>query len=231
MIDLNRLFENWFAEKQYSVAEKLSFADDTRLRIADNNSSGAFNAVLVELNANFVAAGGATGSEAVALAVRKAGVQMKRNLLDDIRETIRRREGKVNSAFGKGSPEYLEFFPQGLKPYNDMNEAQVESQLDVLIAAGGAHDGTIKSEFSTFKTDWLAAKQAAGEKIAAASEADLTQDEALAALDLTLMKVIFTAALTFVGQKAMGPVLFDQSRLYNKSGGPEPEPAPLPGGP
>ncbi len=40
MIDLNRLFENWFAEKQYSVAEKLSFADDTRLRIADNNSSG-----------------------------------------------------------------------------------------------------------------------------------------------------------------------------------------------
>ena len=200
------------------MAEKLSFATATRDGIAQNNSTGVFDNVLVELNANLLAVGGKTGSEAVALAVRKAGVQAKRNLLDDIRATIRRREGKITSAFGKGSPEYLEFFPQGLKSYNEMNEAEVESQLDVLIAAGLNHDPEIKAEFSIFKTGWNNAKAAAGEKIAAASEADLQQDTALRALELTLMKVIFTAALAFIGQEEMGPVLFDQSRLENKGG-------------
>ncbi len=218
MLDLNRLFENWFSDPEFSVAEKLSFADDTRQRIAQNNTSGVFDTILVELNANFIAAGGATGSEAVALAVRKAGVAAKRDLLDTIRSTVRRREGKVINDFGKGSPQYLEFFPQGLKPYNEMNEAEVEGQLAVLIAAGGNHDATLKAEFGDLKTNWLAAKKAAGEKIAAVSGADLTQDQAMTALELTLMKVIFTAALAFVGNNAMGPVLFDQSRLENKQG-------------
>jgi hypothetical protein len=42
-----------------------------------------------------------------------------------------------------------------------------------------------------------------------------------------LMKVVFTAGLAFTGNEAMGPLLFDQSRLYPAGSSAVPEsPAP-----
>ena len=38
-------------------------------------------------------------------------------------------------------------------------------------------------------------------------------------VSLGIFRMIFTAAPTFVGQEAMGPILFDQSRLENNGGG------------
>ena len=121
--------------------------------------------------------------------------------------------------FGKGSPEYAEFFPQGITPYRDMNETDVEKMLPVLIAAAHKHKPALEPELAGLLTQWKAARKAAGDQIAGASAVDLSQEQAVAALRLTLMKVIFTAALAFVGQESMGPVLFDQSRLENNSGG------------
>jgi hypothetical protein len=69
-------------------------------------------------------------------------------------------------------------------------------------------------------------KDAADDKIAAASTADGDQDAAIAALELVLMKVIFTAALAFTANPAMGPILFDRSKLYAPGQSPEPDPEP-----
>lgn len=219
MINLNRLFQNWFDDPEISVSELLSFAGDTRGRVAAHNSSGAFDILLPELDTNLGAAGGATGDEATQLAVRKAAVAAKRTLLEQIKGLISRRAGRVSDTFGKGSPQYLEFFPQGITPYREMNETDVAGKLAVLIAAAHKYDPTMETEFKAQLTSWTSAQKAAGDQIASTSAADVTQDQALAALRITLMKIIFTAALTFVGQENMGPALFDQSRLENRSGG------------
>lgn len=226
MLNLHRMFGIWFADPEITAARKLSFADDTRARLAANNSGGVFDLILPPLDAAITAAGGTNSSEAVALAVRKAAVQSKRILLDQIKDTISRRAGRISDTFGKDSPEYTEFFPQGITAYRTMTEPEVVPALETIIAAGLAHDPNIAAEFEVLKTAWETAKDAADAKIAAVSAMDGDQDAALAALDLVLMKVVFTAALAFIGNTAMGAVLFDQSKLYAPGQSPEPEPTP-----
>lgn len=217
MIDLDRLFENWFESPEITPTRKLSFADDLRDRLAANNAGGEFNVILPELDAALTAAGGATSSEAVALAVRKAGVQGKVTLLEEIKTLISRRSGRISDNFGKKSAIYTEFFPSGVTAYRDMNEGEVEQNLDVILAAAKKHDLDMETEFKALKLSWLAAKQAAGDKIATASAIGGNQDAAIATLNTVLMKVIFTAALAFTGDEKMGPILFNQARLYPAS--------------
>ena len=226
MIDIHRMFGVWFASPRITPARKLSFADDTRSRLAANNGGGAFNLVLPVLDAAITAAGGANSSEAVALAVRKAAVQSKRIVLESIKDTISRRAGGINDTYGKDSAVYTEFFPQGVTAYRNMTEAEVVPALDTLIAAAINHEPTLEPEFTALKDDWILIKDAADDKIAAVSAMDGNQDAALAALDLALMKVVFTAALAFTGNTAMGPILFDQSKLYAPGQSPEPDPEP-----
>lgn len=214
MLDLDRLFENWFKNPEIIPDRKLSFADDLRDRLAANNASGVFNIILPQLDAALTAAGGATSSEAVAIAVRKAGVQAKVTLLEEIKALISRRSGRISDNFGKKSVVYTEFFPSGVTEYRDMNEGEVDANLDVIIAAAKKHDPAMETEFKALKASWVAAKQAAGDKIATASAAGGGQDAAIATLNEVLMKVVFTAALAFTGDTKMGPLLFDQSRLY-----------------
>ena len=226
MIDLSRLFTNWFSNKNFTPTRKLSFADDTRSRIASNNGGGEFDVLLPLLDAAIVSAGGTTGSENVAKAVRRAAVIGKRNLLEQIKDTISSRAGRIADSYGKESEIYAAFFPAGVTAYRQMTESEVGPMLDVIIAAGNEYEPDIGIEFTALKADWTAVKDAADDRIAAVSTADGNQDAAIDALDLILMRVIFTAALAFVGNPAMGPILFDQSKLYAPGQSPEPDPEP-----
>lgn len=225
MRNLNCVFDIWFSDPEIIPARKLSFADSLRDRLAANNGGGEFDVILPQLDAALTAAGGAVSSEAVALAVRKAAVQAKVILLAEIKALISRRSGRISDGFGKNSVEYTEFFPQGVTGYRNMTEPEVEAGLDTILAAAKKHDPAIETEFQALKTSWLAARQAAGDKIAKASALDGVNHVALAALDIVLMKVVFTAGLAFTGDAGMGPILFDQSRLYPADRAAEPEPA------
>lgn len=215
MLDLNRIFENWFADPQFSVTEKLNFAESTRNNLAANNEDGVFDEVLPLLQTAYATAGGNTGSEAVAVAVRVAAVKSKKLLLETIKSTISRRSGGISDDFGRDSATYAEFFPRGVTDYREMNETEVPEKLDVLIAAGTKYAPALAAEFTALKTNWVATKKAAGDKISEVGAAALSQDATMTALELVLMKVIFTAGLAFAGHEAMGPKLFDQSRLNN----------------
>lgn len=224
MLNLNRVFDIWFSDPEIIPSRKLSFADDLRDRLAANNSGGDFDVILPQLDAALTAAGGAASSESVALAVRKAAVQAKVILLAEIKSLISRRSGRISDTFGKNSVEYTEFFPQGVTAYREMTEPEVATGLDTIIAAARKYDPAMQAEFTALKTSWLAALQGAGEKIAQASSLDGNQDAAFAALDIVLMKVVFTAGLAFTGNTVMGAFLFDQSRLYPAGQGPDEEP-------
>lgn len=230
MIDLDRLFENWFTKSTITPTRKLSFADDLRDRLAANNQGGVFDLILPQLDAALVAAGGETAKEAVALAVRKAGVQAKVGLMAEIKGLISRRSGRIADQFGKKSVEYTEFFPQGISAYTAMNEAEMAAGLDVIIAAAAKHDAVMKAEFEALKANWNIARQAAGDTIAAVSAISGGQERALAKLDEVLMKVLFTAGLAFTGDTRMGPILFDQSRLYPAGQSGEKDPVVTPPG-
>ncbi len=72
----------------------------------------------------------------------------------------------------------------------------------------------METEIKAFKASWVAAKQGAGDKIATARASGGSQDAAITAPNDVLMKGGCTAALAFTGDTKMGPLLFDQSRLY-----------------
>ena len=228
MTNLDRLFDDWFADPQFSPAEKLSFGADLRARLAQNNATTAFDGVLAEVDGLLTLAGGATGDEATALAVRKAAVAAKKTHLEVVRDAVSRREGRVRDQFGKDSPAYLEFYPQGITPYRLMKEADVEPKLAVLIAAGHKHLPALETEFTALRTTWTALRTAASGAIGGVGAVNVSQNDALSALGHAMQKAILTAALTFLCQPAMGPALFDQSRLYNRKPGAGPALPPTP---
>lgn len=213
MISLHRVFDNWFSSRKITPRRKLAFAEDTRARLAANNGGGHFDILLPQLNAAIAAAGGANSSEMVALAVRKAAVQGKRALMETIKDTVSRREGRIRDVFGREGAVYAEFFPEGVSGYRQMREGEVAERLRVFIAAAERHLPELAGEFIALRADWVTVRAAASTRIAAASAADGDQDAALVALDVVLMKVVFTAGLAFTCERGMGPVLFDESIL------------------
>jgi hypothetical protein len=148
--------------------------------------------------------------------------------MENIKDLISRRSGRISDVYGKSSAEYTEFFPQGVKAYREMTEQEVVPGLDTILAAAAKYDAAMVTEFQALKTSWQAALQGAGDKIASASARMGDQAAALAALDIVLMKVVFTAGLAFTGNEAMGPLLFDQSRLYPAGTEAEPETPAVP---
>ncbi len=215
MIDLARLFTVWFDDPAFSVAEILAFSDDHLGRLAANNPGGAFDTILAQTDTAFGALGGTTSGGVTALAVQKARTQAKRAHLEHIKDLVSQRSGLVINQFKRGSEEWVEFFPQGVEQVRAMKEADVAPTLDRIIAASVKYLPALTAEMTALKTDWLTLSDAAAQQRGAASGAGTAQDTAMAAMRRQLMTNALTLALHFLGQEAMAPVYFDQSKLSN----------------
>jgi hypothetical protein len=135
MIQLSRLFENWFSDRAISRNELMRFGEDLLARLVANNPDTQFDASITALDTALAAMGTRRSGRASAVALQEARTRAMEMLLRTLKETIGRRSGRVVDQFGKKSAEYQAFFPQGLTIYYVMTYPEVESRLDILISA------------------------------------------------------------------------------------------------
>lgn len=225
MIQLNRLFENWFSSPQISRNELSRFAEDLLARLTGNNPETLFDPQITALDSALTGMGTSRGGRAVAEAVQESRTRTMENLRRTIQETISRRSARVVDHFGKKSAEYQAFFPQGLTLYHQMSHAEVESRLDVLIAASQAHLPAMASEFTVLKSQWLSVRGAQLDQKGAAVAGMDQEKAARTELEKTLMRTLFAVAQHFVGQEEKAAIYFNQSLLENRETSPEEAPA------
>ena len=210
-MDPSRFFEVAFAS--LSTRSLLDFTHDHIHRLASHNDKGQHDELLSDTASRYEALGGKDASEQTKLAVQKARTSRKTAQREIIHEELSRIEGGLHSEFHRSSPEYLEFFPQGLSELRRSPEAGLLSLLDRLVTAGQTHAPDKVATFTTLRDDWKKVYDAASEGRAAKRGTGGSRLTAKEALQIQLTRNLHLLGLHYLGQPDMAAALFDTSRL------------------
>jgi hypothetical protein len=218
MINHSRFFENHLANPQISAEELRQFAEDHIGKLKALPALPAnLTALLDPTKTAFDAFDEKLAARTTYLAAQIGGTITKDEVLQLFRTTVRQREGRVRDKFPKGSAEYAEFYPQGLKDTNQARLGQLPGVLDRFITAAEKYQATLGSEllaeFKSLKTSFATARDSQVE-----AKGDLAQIRAnLAAartvLELQLGRFILTIAIHHHGHPERAKDYFNQSLL------------------
>lgn len=223
MINLDRFFQNHFDTDKISDANFNKFTTDHLNRLA---KAGTYPALLAALQPIYAAWSGSTLSEATNTAIRESYTRSVQNAVDAIRSAISQQEGTVRGKFGKDSPAYQEFFPQGVTDYNRATLGNIQEKLSRFLAAATAHSAELGAPFvtqftalrDTFKTARDAQLASKGSIATDKSASATTRDQ----VETQLMKNLLTIAITLVIPKAASPTSINPSSAPTKKPIPKP---------
>ncbi len=218
MITITRFFENHLANPQISAEELRQFAEDHIGKLKALPALPAdLTALLAPTETAFDAFDEKLAARTTYLAAQIGGTITKDEVLQLFRTTVRQREGRVRDKFPKGSAEYAEFYPQGLKDYNQARLGQLPGVLDRFITAAAKYQATLGpellAEFNALKTSFATARDGQVE-----AKGDLAQIRAALAaarnvLEMQLGKNILTIAIHHLGQPERAKDYFNQALL------------------
>lgn len=248
MFDFDRLFRNFLDSREISDDRLNGYSvENVKLLATQARFAPLATATLTAHEGYF----GAISDESTNTAIQKGFTGAMNRNLDEFKKLLSRHEGAVSSKFGDDSPEYLRFFPRGLTEYHHATLNNVGAKLDRLQTAiaelGDRLPGDVVAafvgpgdpadpvrqprgvilRFLGARDAQLAAK---GETVAAAGKADGTRT----ALELQLVRNLFTVALDAVGRSAdeqkASARLFPQHLLALPDRAAAPPATPVPGG-
>lgn len=222
MINIERFFENQLANRKISGEELRQFTEDHIGKLGAMSALPAnLAALLAPTEAAFGAFDAALSARTTLQATQSGGTITKDEALQLVRTTVRQREGRVRDTFAKGSGPYAEFFPQGLKEYNQARLGQIPGLLDRLIIAATKHKvklgPELLAEFTALKTTFSTAREGQVD-----AKGDLAQARANVAstrttLELQLGKNILAIASHHLGSRERAADYFNQSLLEDPS--------------
>lgn len=159
------------------------------------------------------------GGHVTARAVLKGRTATVNDYCDAFLDTMRVTEDTLGAKkIRKGNPIYLEFFPQGLDGYNDIDRGNAHALMQLAATAAGKHPdllGTeLAAELAAFPEGWL---QVRGEQ-QGLSGAVSTKGEAIKAarhaLELALCKAMHEVGARYPADADAAGAFFPVERLY-----------------
>lgn len=222
MINIERFFENQLANRKISGEELRQFSEDHigKLR-AMGTLPANLAALLAPTEAAFGAFDAALSARTTLQATQSGGTITKDEALQLVRTTVRQREGRVRDTFAKGSGPYAEFFPQGLKEYNQARLGQIPGLLDRLITAATKHKvelgPELVAEFTALKTTFSTAREGQVDAKGDLAQARANVASTRTALELQLGKNILAIASHHLGSPKRAADYFNQSLLQDPS--------------
>ncbi len=149
------------------------------------------------------------------LAIQKGRTVSMNNVFATFQHTVSQREGLVRTTYGKGSPDYIEFFPRGLSEFSDATLLNVEILMTRMINASTSHSAdlglALQTEFTgIYKSFETARGTQLGQKGTVSGDSDaIVGTQATVALQLT--QNLLTIALANIGNKGAASMFFDES--------------------
>lgn len=225
MIDLIRYFKILFISLRVGRERLKNFTEDHIQRLNSVNPGGIFTTILTDVTNAYTAYFGDMADEGLAQAVlesRTVAQEASRKALADF---ISRAEGIVSFTWGKTSPEYQEFYPQGIVEYTEATISELETHSLRFINSASAHAASLPATFvadaTALRNTFISNRNAQlGQKGIVANERSQLTGTKLA-LCTQLTKNVLTIALQYVGDETKAAVYFDQSILEGRSTGTE----------
>lgn len=158
MQDFRNYFKNPFDTFRISDDNLRKFSQDHVQRLKANNSSGVYTTILEATEPLVSAFGKGINDEDIRRGIKKGNTLKTNQVIRLFKKTMARREGAVRNAFGEDSPEYLKFFPNGLKQYTLANKNTINSlmvRMETLTAEHVAELGAaIAAEFADIRSNY-----------------------------------------------------------------------------
>jgi uncharacterized protein with beta-barrel porin domain len=234
MIDLRKIFTNWFKDPAISFTELLKYAA-RHLQLMIANNPGALlneriNATTIALSA--VEAG--VTDVTIKAAIQKGKTEAKKTFREVLPENIRKIHAAVVAVYGDPSPDLTECFPEGRGVFGSCRDEQLNNKLAPLVAAltpradqiGQVHVDNAGGLVSTWTAIFAAQDAAMAQKSMMAG----SRDAAKAQLQLALYLNVLRLAMAFPDQPEKCDLYCPQQYLKNAQAGEEEEP-PTPPGP
>jgi len=128
MRDYSGYFENEFDSRIYSRENWMRFLEDYILRLKKEITNGEpLQLYLQEIESLYNQATNSSGKTAYNRGLQKSSTLNVDVTLKEFKALVSKREGKIRDTFGKGSPEYIVFFPNGVSEYSNMTKKTIEN--------------------------------------------------------------------------------------------------------
>ncbi len=228
MQNLKTFFTNHYDTDRISDNRLRKFTEDHLQRTAE---LGTYPNLVTETQAVYTGYFGAITDEATKTAIREGQTKAVEAAVKAIKNAVSQQEGLIRAKYGKDSPEYQEFLPQGVSEYADATLANIETLVVRFANAAEAHKAELtglNTQFNQLHTAFTTARNAQlgtkGEVAAGKATTATSRD----AVEIQLMKNLLAIALDHIGDPQGGLAYFDQSILESPGTEDKPEPPPTP---
>jgi len=149
------------------------------------------------------------------------------SIIETFIDLISKREAAIRVHFDKNSPEYLEFFPQGITQYFKATKANVKILMDQMCVAIENKlvilGQPLLDEFKLIRADFVKARDLQEKKKGATDENRGSWDDNIIIMKKQFHYNLLTIAREYPGQPEKAKMFFDQSilRLPNHNNGSE----------
>jgi len=217
MIDLQRFFENHFDTGRISDNKLRRFSEAHLRLLATNDPEERYTQLLEEATLAHTTYYGSQVDEDVKFAVQQGYTKRKDSLFERFQSLVSQKEGIIRGTFGKDTPEYEEFFPQGLLEYSNATLSTIDTLMDRMVAAAENYEDRLGKDlcnlFVDIRDEYARIRQAQMEKKGEVSESKADSEATRDVLETCLMRNVLLIAADHIGQPERVSQFFDQSVL------------------
>lgn len=229
MLGMERYFDNPYDDDAITDARFINFLDDHRARVKAQNEGGRHDALLATLD-TVIAALRANQTTGDVARVRRIGKTKSLDALVGLfKADVRQHEGTIKGLFKKESETYVEFFPEGLEEYNNINRTDTPTLLKrwetLTTSYAGSLPPTVVTLFGAYGAQYKTLRGQQQEKQGEVEKADTEGDDVRTTAELAVVGGMHHIGGLFPGQAERCAGYYNQSLLFPQ--GPDADDAPV----
>lgn len=232
MIDLRKIFTNWFKDPAISFSELLKYAARHLQRMVANNPGALLNARITATQTALSAVESGVTDVSTKAAIQKGKTEIKKTFREALPENIRKIHAAVVAAFGDPSPELTECFPEGRAVFTRSRDEEMNNKLGQLVACLTPRQAQLGANAVNNATGllstWIAIYAAQDVAMSQRGSTAESRDTAKANLQLQLYLNVLALAAAFPDQPDKCDLYCPQQYLHNAQAPDEEPPAPPP---
>ena len=153
MKTIKNLFANLFMVAAITNLRLIDFAQDMLARLNKNNPGNIYDAIIADTQVLITNLLATLGNRSTDSSTYSGSTLSKSIARAQLYNYLKRKEGLIKDKFGKPSPEYNEFFPQGLTGYLRATDAEFRIMAQTAVAKATQYESTLGAAFKTELND------------------------------------------------------------------------------
>jgi hypothetical protein len=219
MVSTDKIFGNFFDDRQIINSRFYNFCLDTLSKLTAANGGGDYTDLIDLITPLIEQFGTDIGDTDVALTIQKGKTQTNDQVMQTFGFTMKEKEGVIAAAVGGfDSAAYLEFYPQRFGEYTQCAKTQMPLLTNRVFAAATAHSVELGAPLTTlltgFKAQWAGSRDAQMQQFGNVDDTRTERIDSRVALELGMLTVVHTIAAKFPGDVEACDNFFQFSLLF-----------------